>query len=114
MFAVLFVSMAVLTWPDVPWTTVLIVTMAVNLVFPVLFYPWARMLWVALDMAFRPADDSPLAGAHPGSQGVEADRPDLQQPGVEVLQIEVRPEPLLPPRPGGPGWPAGRPCRQIA
>jgi uncharacterized protein (DUF983 family) len=56
-FAVLFVVLMVLTWPDVPWTTVLIVTVAVNLVFPVAFYPWARTLWVALDLAVRPAPE---------------------------------------------------------
>jgi uncharacterized protein (DUF983 family) len=55
-FAVLFVVMAVLTWPDVPWTTVSIATLAVSVVFPLLFYPWARMLWVALDTAVRPPD----------------------------------------------------------
>ena len=59
-FALLFVLLTVLTWPDVPWTTVLVVTMVTNVVFPILFYPWARMLWVALDTAFRTAEDTDL------------------------------------------------------
>jgi uncharacterized protein (DUF983 family) len=57
LFAALFIVLTVLTWPEVPWTTVLVVTMAANVLFPILFYPWARMLWVALDMAFRGTDD---------------------------------------------------------
>ena len=60
LFAVLFILLTVLTWPDVPWTTVLVVTMVANVLFPILFYPWARMLWVALDMAFRGVDDTAL------------------------------------------------------
>jgi len=58
-FAALFVTLMVLTWPEVPWATVSVVTIAVNLVFPVLFHPWARMLWVALDLSVRPAADHP-------------------------------------------------------
>lgn len=54
LFAALFVTMAVATWPDVPWNTILVVTVIVNVVFPILFYPWARMLWVAVDLAVRP------------------------------------------------------------
>lgn len=55
-FAALFVTMAVATWPDVPWNTILVVTVIVNVVFPILFYPWARMLWIALDLAVRPVE----------------------------------------------------------
>ncbi|MCJ7725937.1 MAG: DUF983 domain-containing protein [Acidimicrobiia bacterium] len=58
-FAGLFVTLTVATWPDVPWNTVLVVTLVVNVVFPVLFYPWARMLWVAIDLAVRPVEGEP-------------------------------------------------------
>lgn len=44
-----------LTWPNVPWGVLLVVVVALNLVFPVLFHPYSRTLWVALDLSFREA-----------------------------------------------------------
>lgn len=49
-----FVGAAWITWPDVPWTPILIVTMIVNLIVPVVFYPYSKTLFVALDLAVRP------------------------------------------------------------
>jgi uncharacterized protein (DUF983 family) len=58
-FAFLFVGLTVATWPDVAWNAVLIVTVAVMALFPIVFYPWAKMLWVALDLKFRTPQDLP-------------------------------------------------------
>lgn len=52
-FAVVFVGGMVLTWPEVPWNGLLIATVAVSALFPIAFYPWAKTLWVALDLTFR-------------------------------------------------------------
>ncbi len=44
------------TWPDVPWTALLVIALVVNGVFPILFYPYARLLWVAMDLRVRPVE----------------------------------------------------------
>jgi uncharacterized protein (DUF983 family) len=56
-FLIVFVGTMVLTWPDVPWNGILVATIATMVLIPVLFYPWAKTLWVALDLAFRHPED---------------------------------------------------------
>ena len=58
-FGLVFVGMLVVTWPDVPWNATLVVTIAVTALFPIVFYPWAKTLWVALDLTFRNPEDLP-------------------------------------------------------
>ena len=62
-FFVVLVGGMALTWPDVPWTVLAIVTVAVNLVFPILFYPWSKTLWIALDLSVHPLEKHELAAA---------------------------------------------------
>ncbi len=45
------------TWPDVPWGWVLGITVALNLLFPMFFYPFAKTLWMAVDLGFQGATD---------------------------------------------------------
>ena len=48
----------VLTLPDVPVIPLTITSIAITVVFPLLFYPFAKMLWAATDMALhRPERD---------------------------------------------------------
>jgi uncharacterized protein (DUF983 family) len=66
-FFVVFVAGMVATWPDVPWNGLLALTVAVNLVFPILFYPWSKTLWVAIDLSMHPPEERDLApGGGPG------------------------------------------------
>lgn len=51
-FAVVFLGGIALTWPDVPWTALLVGTVAVNLVVPVVFYPWCMTAWMGIHHAF--------------------------------------------------------------
>lgn len=51
-FLVVLVGGMALTWPDVPWTTLLIASIAVNATVPFLIHPFARTIWVALDLGF--------------------------------------------------------------
>ncbi|HEX7121750.1 MAG TPA: DUF983 domain-containing protein [Gemmatimonadaceae bacterium] len=51
--AALIVAFMLSTWPDVPWETVTWVGVALVVVLPILFYPYARTVWLALDLAFR-------------------------------------------------------------
>ncbi len=54
-FLATFALGAVLWWPDVPWGWLLTVTIGINLIFPLIFYPYAKTIWVALDLSFRKA-----------------------------------------------------------
>lgn len=56
LFGAFFVLGMVLTWPDVPWTGLLVGGLALNATFPVLFYPVSKTLWVGLDLAFHPPE----------------------------------------------------------
>lgn len=50
-FATVFLAGLALTWPDPPWTTLLIVTIAVNLVVPIVTYPWSMAAWMGVHHA---------------------------------------------------------------
>ena len=65
LFLALFVTLVVGTWPEVPWTTVLITLVTVNAVVPILFHPVSRTLWVALDRHVH-------ARAHPDEETARA------------------------------------------
>ncbi|MGZ5384100.1 MAG: DUF983 domain-containing protein [Acidimicrobiia bacterium] len=56
LFIVLGISIMALTWPEVPWSGLLIVTLVFNGLFPVWFYPFSKTIWVALDLAVRPTE----------------------------------------------------------
>lgn len=56
LFLLIGFTIVITTWPAVPWATVLIVTLVFNGLFPVVFYPFSKTLWVAADLIFRPID----------------------------------------------------------
>jgi len=60
-YAVTFVSAIVLTWPDPPWVPIAVGTVALNAVFPIVFYPWSKTLWMALDLTVHPAEDDEIS-----------------------------------------------------
>jgi uncharacterized protein (DUF983 family) len=62
-FLVVFVGGMVLTWPDTPWTLLLVLTLALNLLFPILFHPFSRTLWVGMEMAARPLEPAEIIDA---------------------------------------------------
>lgn len=62
-FLVVFVGGMVLTWPDTPWTVLLVVTLTLNALFPVLSHPFSRTLWVGMEMAARPLEPREIADA---------------------------------------------------
>jgi uncharacterized protein (DUF983 family) len=53
-FFLAFAVGVLLTWPDVPWTTVAYATIGVNALVSLLAYGWAKTIWVGLDLAFNP------------------------------------------------------------
>jgi uncharacterized protein (DUF983 family) len=54
-FGTWFVGGMLLTWPDVPWTTLLIGGLILNAIVPFALYGWSKTIWVGLDLAFNPA-----------------------------------------------------------
>jgi uncharacterized protein (DUF983 family) len=52
-FIVLFVGLLVLTWPDVPWSGVMVAVVGANLLIPIVFYPFSKTLWVAMERIVR-------------------------------------------------------------
>jgi hypothetical protein len=50
------------TWPDVPWTLLKWGLMVTMIPVPVLFYPFSKTIWLAIDLTFRPATVSDLQG----------------------------------------------------
>ncbi len=51
-FAVVFVTMLVLTMPEIPVGPMLAVTVPIVIIVPIVGYPFSKTLWVALDRAF--------------------------------------------------------------
>lgn len=66
LFGLWFVGGMLLTWPDVPWTTLLVGGVVLNLVIPVLAYPWSKTTWMGLHLTFvrpEPAEEAAAVAA---------------------------------------------------
>ncbi len=57
-FVGLFILLTLATWPEVPWRMVMAITVSVNLILPVVFYPVSKTLWVALETSWHPLEPS--------------------------------------------------------
>jgi Na+(H+)/acetate symporter ActP len=62
-FLIVFGGMILLTWPDVPWTVVLVVTLAANVAIPVTFYPMSKTVWLALELSWHPLEPEEIEAA---------------------------------------------------
>lgn len=62
-FLIVFGGSVLLTWPDVPWTFVLVVTLAVNLLVPTVFYPMSKTVWSALELSWHPLEPEEIEAA---------------------------------------------------
>ncbi len=63
LFGVWFVGGMVVTWPDVPWTLLLVGGIALNLVVPIAYYPLSKTTWLGVHLAFVPPDAGEEADA---------------------------------------------------
>ena len=57
----------VATWPDPPWTVIQWAGAALLVIAPLVLYPFTELLWLALDLAFRPLTDAELQWHREGS-----------------------------------------------
>jgi Na+(H+)/acetate symporter ActP len=62
-FLVVFGGSVVLTWPDVPWATVLILTVVANVLIPTFFYPMSKTVWLALEMGWHHLEPEEIEAA---------------------------------------------------
>jgi hypothetical protein len=62
-FLVMFVGGILITWPEVPWTALGLITIAANGVIPVAFYPVSKSLWLALEMGWHPLEQREIEEA---------------------------------------------------
>lgn len=54
----LLVVAIILTWPELPVMPLIIIGVGANIIFPVVFYPISKTLWLAIDLAFFHRIDS--------------------------------------------------------
>ena len=73
-FVVVLVGGLVLWWPDVPWVGLTVAAVAVNLVVPVVLYPWSKTIWMALDVALHRMDRRDHAVSGNGDARGQIDR----------------------------------------
>lgn len=57
---VVLVAGTVLTYPDIAVVPLMIACVATAVIVPVVFWPFSQTLWMAVDLAMRPADTSEL------------------------------------------------------
>jgi uncharacterized protein (DUF983 family) len=55
LFALLFIAVLVVTWPDPPWKLLQYGGVALMVLAPFLFYPFSKTVFLAFDLLFRPA-----------------------------------------------------------
>jgi uncharacterized protein (DUF983 family) len=52
LFAVVFVTTIVLTIPDVPVVPIILLLVPIAILAPILYYPFSKTVWMAVDRAF--------------------------------------------------------------
>jgi uncharacterized protein (DUF983 family) len=78
LFAFGFLVVLMITWPNPPWTAIQWVGAVVLVAGAVAAYPFAKTLWLAIDLMFRPVSSSEL-GWHAGDSAVEPPPNDVRR-----------------------------------
>jgi uncharacterized protein (DUF983 family) len=52
LFLLLFIVSIIAMAPDIDWLVLLAIGVATNLIFPVIFYPFSKTIWMAFDLVF--------------------------------------------------------------
>jgi hypothetical protein len=55
-FLLLFVGGIALSWPEVPWGALGVITLVAMAVVPLLFYPLSKTIWMALELSWHPPE----------------------------------------------------------
>ena len=59
-FALAFGAGLLLSWPRVPWTALTVVCAALAVLVPIAVFPHSKLLYLAVDLAFRPPEPEDL------------------------------------------------------
>ena len=59
-FAAAFVGGMLFTWPAVPWTELGVACAALAILTPLATFPHSKLLYLAIDLAFRPLEPDDL------------------------------------------------------
>ncbi|HEU4629626.1 MAG TPA: DUF983 domain-containing protein [Gemmatimonadaceae bacterium] len=65
LFAAVLVIVLVATWPSPPWTLLQYGAAALMVLGAVVCYPFAKVLWIAVDLTLRPVTPAELPGPLP-------------------------------------------------
>jgi len=52
LFLLLFIVAIIAMAPEIDWMVLLVIGVATNLIFPVIFYPFSKTIWMAFDLVF--------------------------------------------------------------
>ena len=63
-FAALFVAYLLITWPNPNWDMLEIAAPVGMAVAPFVLFPFSKLVWLAADLALRPADARELGDLH--------------------------------------------------
>jgi len=61
LFVALGLAVLLTTWPNVPWTGLTVVAVAVNGLLPLLLVPFSRTVWAAIELLMDRMDGPPAA-----------------------------------------------------
>ena len=56
LFLILFIAIVLATAPEVEWAPLLVLGGVMNVVVPVLFYPYSKTVWMGVDLYFHPLE----------------------------------------------------------
>ena len=56
LFGIFLITALLLTVPDVPVVPLLLVGLSMNLVIPIVFYPFSKTIWAAAELMMRPLE----------------------------------------------------------
>lgn len=74
-FSVWVVAFLMWTWPSPPWQLFQITTIVLMVVFPFLFFPFSKTLFLAFDLLVRPANEEDFVVPHEESPRLKRSRP---------------------------------------
>ena len=52
---------AVMTFPELPLAPLVTMSVATAIIFPIVFYPFSKTLWTAIDLRLRPPEEGEVA-----------------------------------------------------
>jgi hypothetical protein len=62
-FLVVFGGLVLVTYPDVPWGIVLVVTALANVTIPIVFYPISKSLWAGMELSWHQLETHEIEAA---------------------------------------------------